>query len=147
MRPAPTNPKKVRISPWLLICTFLLSLFIALGKRHNEITILKGEAVSHRAVVRQYTISMLNHFLSITSAATIISYMLYTSSHHPDLNLPEYGLMPTIPFVVYGILRYNMLIHKGVLAGDPVSVVIHDRPLKLNVALWVVASILIIYVI
>jgi len=132
-----------RFSPWLYMITVLFSLYIGLGKRRAELSLLAQGASAHRKVFEGYTIPLLDQFITIVSGMTIVAYSLYTFSAP---NLPEnHTMMLTIPFVVYGIFRYLQLIQFGHVAGSPDEVALKDRPLQITVLLWGLAVIAIFY--
>jgi 4-hydroxybenzoate polyprenyltransferase len=132
-----------RFSPWLYMITILFSLYIGLGKRRAEMSLLAQGASAHRKVFEGYTIPLLDQYITIVSGMTIIAYSLYTFSAP---NLPEnHSMMLTIPFVVYGIFRYLQLIQTGHAAGSPDEVALKDRPLQITVLLWGLAVIAIFY--
>ncbi|HEX5807416.1 MAG TPA: decaprenyl-phosphate phosphoribosyltransferase [Anaerolineales bacterium] len=133
-----------RFSPWLYMITILFSLYIGLGKRRAEMSLLAQSASSHRKVFEGYTIPLLDQYITIVSGMTIVAYSLYTFSAP---NLPEnHAMMLTIPFVVYGIFRYLQLIQGGHAAGSPDEVALKDRPLQFTVLLWGLAVIAIFYI-
>ena len=133
-----------RFSPWLYMLTVLFSLYIGLGKRRAEMTLLADGASAHRRVFDGYTIPLLDQYITIVSGMTIVAYSFYTFSAP---NLPEnHSMMLTIPFVVYGIFRYLQLIQIGDAAGAPDEVALKDRPLQITVLLWVLTVIAIFYV-
>lgn len=132
-----------RFSPWLYVCTTLLSLIIGFGKRRAELLLLADGANSHRRVLDGYTIPLLDQLIVIASASTIMAYSLYTFSAE---NLPENHLMMlTIPFVMYGIFRYLHLVHVEHAGGAPEELILTDRPMLVNLILWGLLSLLILY--
>ena len=132
-----------RFSPWLYVITTLFSLYIGLGKRRAEMTLLSQGAGSHRKVLDGYTVPLLDQYITIVSGTTIVTYSLYTFT---ATNLPEnHSMMLTIPFVVYGIFRYLQLIQTGHAAGAPDEVALKDRPLQVTVLLWGLAVIAVFY--
>ena len=132
-----------RFSPWLYVITTLFSLYIGLGKRRAEMTLLEEGAGSHRKVLDGYTLPLLDQYITIVSGTTIVTYSLYTFTAP---NLPEnHSMMLTIPFVVYGIFRYLQLIQTGNAAGAPDEVALKDRPLQVTVLLWGLAVIAVFY--
>ena len=132
-----------RFSPWLYVCTTLLALYIGFGKRRAELTLLAGNAQSHRKVLDGYTISFLDQLIMIVSSCTIIAYSFYSFSAP---NLPDnHTMMLTIPFVLYGIFRYLYLIHVKNEGGAPEELVISDRPLQISLGLWGLAVIAVFY--
>jgi 4-hydroxybenzoate polyprenyltransferase len=135
----------VYVSYWLILCAFLLSLFLALAKRRHEIALLGSEASKHRASLADYNLAFIDQMISILTAATLVSYSLYTIS---DDTLAHYGtrnLFWTLPFVVYGLFRYLYLIYRRGEGGDPSSLLIHDKPTLANVALWGCVTACIVY--
>jgi len=132
-----------RFSPWLFVITALLALFLGFGKRRAELALLADDASMHRRVLDGYTIPLLDQLLSIVSSTTIIAYSLYTFSAP---NLPaNHSMMLTIPFVVYGILRYLYLIQVEQLGGSPETVLLEDRPMQITILLWITAVGLVFY--
>jgi 4-hydroxybenzoate polyprenyltransferase len=132
-----------RFSPWLYMITILFSLYIGLGKRRAEMSLLAQGASAHRRVFEGYTIPLLDQYITIVSGMTIVAYSFYTFSAP---NLPEnHSMMLTIPFVVYGIFRYLQLIQIGHAAGSPDEVALKDRPLQITVLLWGLAVLAIFY--
>ena len=129
----------VRISPWLLVCTTLLALFIALNKRRSELVVLSENAAGHRRILEEYTPELIDRMLSVVTSTTVMAYSLYTFNAGKS-----YYMMLTIPFVLYGIFRYQYLASKGDLGGSPELALLKDRPLFVNVALWVISSIVIV---
>lgn len=129
----------VSISPWLLVCTYLLALFLALTKRRHERLMLEA-AHTHRKILREYQPEMLEQMISVVTSSTVMAYSLYTfTAGHSR------WLMATIPFVIYGIFRYQYLVHQKDIGGNPEMALLKDIPLLINVALWVVVSALILY--
>jgi 4-hydroxybenzoate polyprenyltransferase len=136
---------QVEISHWLFVCTFLLALFIALAKRRHELVLLTDTATSHRPILSEYTPYLLDQMIGVVTASTLVTYVFYTIS--PDtqqkFGTPWLGL--TIPFPLYGILRYLYLVHQREGGGSPSDLLLTDRPLLVCVALWALAVALIIY--
>jgi len=128
----------VFISPWLIICAFLLALFLALGKRRHELILLGEEARGHRKILEEYSTEMLDQMISITSGALIISYSLYTFL--ADNNY----MMLTIPFAIYGLFRYLFLVHAKNFGGET-EMIFKDKGMVLSMVLWAVLVVLILY--
>jgi len=132
-----------RFSPWLYVVTTLLALYIGLGKRRAELTLLSEEAQSHRRVLDGYSLPLLDQYITIVSATTIVAYSLYTFSAP---NLPaNNAMMLTIPFAIYGILRYLYLIQTNHGGGAPEEELLSDRPLQITILLWGLVVVLILY--
>jgi 4-hydroxybenzoate polyprenyltransferase len=133
-----------RFSPWLYVCTTLLALIIGFGKRRAELLLLAEGANSHRPVLDGYNVELLDQLIVVVSATTIMAYSLYTFSAE---NLPANHLMMlTIPFVLYGIFRYLRLIHVENVGGAPEELILTDRPLLINLLLWGLLALVILYV-
>jgi 4-hydroxybenzoate polyprenyltransferase len=135
----------VEISHWLLVCTILLALFIALAKRRSEIVLLAEGARSHRAILGEYSVYLLDQMIAVVTASTLISYAFYTISPETELKFGTQWLGLTIPFPLYGIFRYLYLVHQREGGGSPSDLLLTDRPLLVCVALWAFAVALIIY--
>ncbi|MCX5781383.1 MAG: decaprenyl-phosphate phosphoribosyltransferase [Elusimicrobia bacterium] len=136
----------VEISKWLIISTIAISLFLALVKRRHEIEILAKGARQHRKVLDEYSSTyLLDQMISVVTAFTIICYTLYTISPETVYKFGTENLIFTIPFVLYGILRYLYLVHKKGEGGNPEKILVSDKPLLVNILLWVIASAVIIY--
>lgn len=135
----------VEISSWLLICTILLSLFLAMGKRRYELVLLDKDAASHRPILREYNTYLLDQMISVVTASTLLAYCLYTISAETVAKFGTRNLIFTVPFVLYGIFRYLYLIHQKAGGGTPESLIIRDKPLLLDIFLWVLAAALILH--
>jgi 4-hydroxybenzoate polyprenyltransferase len=136
---------QVEISHWLLVCTILLALFMALAKRRHEIVLLAEGATSHRAILREYSPYLLDQMIAVVTASTLIAYIFYTISPETQAKFGTPWLGLTIPFPLYGIFRYLYLVHRREGGGSPADMLLTDRPLLACVALWAVAVALIIY--
>lgn len=136
---------EVVISPWLLICTLLLALFLGLGKRRGEILLLDEGARSHRSTLGKYSVEMLDQLIAVVAAATLMSYCLYTISERTVQQMGDTRLMYTIPFVIYGLFRYFYLMHRQGAGGAPERTLLTDRPLLANVAVYALTAALLIY--
>ena len=133
-----------RFSPWIYVCTVLLALFLALGKRRQEMIQMKGNASHTRAILEQYNLRFVDEMLAMVSSTTVMAYSLYSFSAP---NLPtNHSMMLTIPFVLYGIFRYLFLIHVRGEIAPPDVVILKDRPLQADVALWAIFVVLAFYV-
>ena len=137
---------EVPASTWFLINTLLLALFLSLGKRRHELLYLETEALAHRKTLVMYSSDLLDHLLSVVTAAVLVIYMLYTFSTEVIHRLGTDKLFVTIPFVVYGVFRYLYLIHREEQGGSPTRVLIDDRPILITVLLWLVTASIVLYV-
>jgi len=136
----------VEISGWLLITTFVLALFLGLGKRRHELIYLEKEAVAHRKILEKYSTYLLDQLIGVVTASTVITYLFYTLSPDVSAKLHTQYLYATIPFVIYGIFRYLYLVHKEEKGGSPTRLLFTDRPLLFDVVLWLASVILILYI-
>jgi 4-hydroxybenzoate polyprenyltransferase len=130
-------------SPWLYVCVTLLALFLGFGKRRHEITLLEGDAGSHRASLAQYNLPLLDQLIGMVTTSTLVSYTLYT--FESPTALAGWRMLLTVPFVFYFIARYLYLIHVRKLGGAPDELLLKDRPLLINSALWAAAVVALIY--
>jgi len=136
----------VEISGWLLITTFVLALFLALGKRRHELSYLESEASAHRSILEKYSTYLLDQLIGVVTASTVITYLFYTLSPEVSQKLGTSYLYVTIPFVIYGIFRYLYLVHKEEKGGSPTRLLLTDLPLLIDVLLWFGSVILILYI-
>jgi len=137
---------QVKISPWLLICTILLALFLALSKRRHELILLEEGAQDHRKILKEYSPYLLDQMISVVTASTVMAYALYTMSGETIKKFGTKNLIFTIPFVLYGIFRYLYLIHQKKAGGNPESILLTDKPLIIAIILWIIAVALILYI-
>ena len=135
----------VEISGWLLICTILIALFLALGKRRHEYLTLDAEATRHRPILAEYSAALLDQMIAVVTASTVTAYALYTMSPETVAKFGTRLLPATLPFVLYGIFRYLYLLYRRQLGGNPSELFLNDRALIVNTVLWIVAVVAIIY--
>jgi len=124
----------VRISPWLLVCTALLALFLALGKRRGELVLVGAGRTPGRAVLAGYSLALVDQLVSVVAAATVVSYSIYALTAHETQ-----ALAATIPFVVFGVFRYLLLLHRSGGGEEPEHVLVTDGPILATVAAWAAA--------
>lgn len=134
----------VTISSWLLICTMLLALFLAMSKRRHELVLLEGEAENHRPILKEYTTYLLDQMISVVTASTLVAYCLYTISEDTVARFGTKNLILTVPFVLYGIFRYLYLVHQKEEGGSPEHLILKDKPLLIDIFLWVASALLIL---
>ncbi len=152
----------VEVSTWLLVCTMLLALFLVLAKRRHEI-ILMGDranmlmelslaaedselASRYRHSLEDYNPYFLDQLIGVTTASTLIAYILYTLSEDAVQKFGGTGLLYTVPFVIYGIFRYLYLMHLRKEGGSPVKSVVGDPPLMADIFLWGLCVVVILYI-
>lgn len=131
---------KVLISPWLIVCTFLLALFLAIAKRRHEVVLLGDDGENHRKILKDYSTIVLDQMMSIVTAALIISYSMYTFQSISN----NYYMMLTIPFAIYGIFRYLVLVHTSNFGGEA-EMLFKDKGMQLCMILWGLTAIAVLY--
>ena len=134
----------VFISPWLLICTFALCLFLGFGKRRSEIEQLGKDSESFRKTLAGYTPELLSHMLDVTSGLAVVCFLLYAMDERTLRVFGTNNLVYTTPLVLYCIFRFSALIQKGKYS-DPVQFILRDLPFQIAFCIWVLACIGIIY--
>jgi 4-hydroxybenzoate polyprenyltransferase len=135
----------VAISGWLVICTLLIALFLALGKRRHEYLTLSGDAAAHRPILAEYSAGLLDQMIAVVTASTVTAYALYTMAAETVTKFHTQLLPATLPFVLYGIFRYLYLLYRRELGGNPSELFLNDRALLVNTLLWMIAVVAIIY--
>ena len=129
----------VLISPWLLLCTGLLALFLALGKRRGELVLVEQHETPGRRVLDGYTVAVIDQFIVVTAAATIVAYALYTFTASVSNSL-----MITIPYVVFGVFRYMLLLHGRRVGEEPEHVLVTDIPILAAVCAWALTCVVVL---
>jgi 4-hydroxybenzoate polyprenyltransferase len=133
----------VPVSPWLYVCTVLVSLFLGFGKRRNELELMESNAAGHRKNLEQYSVDLLDQLILIVASVTIMAYSLYTFSAE---NLPrDHSMMLTIPLVLYGVFRYLYLIRVRRQGGAPEDLFLTDPGLLGTAIAWAALSVFVLY--
>jgi 4-hydroxybenzoate polyprenyltransferase len=151
----------VEVSHWLLVCTALLALFLVLAKRRHERSMFEemygvtgGEplaaggdkgAIKYRRSLEEYSTYYLDQMIAVTTASTLMGYILYTVSEETIKRFGGAQLLYTVPFVIYGIFRYLYLIHQKKGGGSPTRSLLGDWPLMADIALWGISVVVILY--
>jgi 4-hydroxybenzoate polyprenyltransferase len=135
----------IELSPWLLVCTFFLALFLGLGKRRHEAIALGSAAGDHRPTLDRYPRGYVDALIGIVASSTIVSYAIYTIWPGTVEKVGSTQLVYTIPFVVYGVLRYLYLMLATGQGGKPAKALVSDRPLGLTIILWAGVVAIVIY--
>lgn len=135
----------VETSHWLLLCTFLLALFLGIAKRRSEIVVLSTGSAKHRRVLTEYSMAWLDQAITLVAGAAVVAYALYTVAPETLAKFGTDRLVYTVPFVLYGILRYLHLVHSGSQTGNPTSALVVDKQLLGCVAAWAATCVIIIY--
>ena len=129
----------------LVFWAVLVSLFLGFCKRRNELVVLDTGANEHRSVLGEYSPVFLDQMISVASGLTIMSYALYTVSSETVRKFETRNLIYTIPFVIYFVFRYFYLVYKKELGGSPTMIMLEDKPIIIDILLWVVSCSLILY--
>jgi 4-hydroxybenzoate polyprenyltransferase len=135
----------VPISNWLYLCTLLLALFLSMGKRRAELSLMHGEPGGHRKSLVHYSVPLLDQMITILGACTVLAYALYTLAPETVHKFGTDNLKYTVPFVMYGLFRYLFLIHRRGAGGSPERVLLSDGPLLLDVGLFIGAVVVVLY--
>jgi 4-hydroxybenzoate polyprenyltransferase len=130
---------------WLLLCTFLLALFLALSKRRHELVFLSADAAKHRSNLAQYSPYLLDQMIGVVTASCVLAYIQYTVASETVAKFQTDKLYFTIPFVIFGIFRYLYLIHREQGGGIPSQHLVSDKPLLISIILWILTCVGIIY--
>jgi 4-hydroxybenzoate polyprenyltransferase len=133
------------ISPWLLVCSFLLALFLALGKRRSELVLLGQDATSHRMALGHYSLALVDSWLTALAAAAIVSYAIYTQSPRTVEHFGTTNLLYTVPFVIYALFRYQHHVVRQDAGGDPGNLLVQDRALWMALLGWAITAAVVIY--
>jgi 4-hydroxybenzoate polyprenyltransferase len=129
----------ISMSPWLIVCTGLLTLFLGFSKRRHELASLGDGAVGHRRNLKDYSVPVLDEMMNIMLSATIIAYSMYTFFEYDNR-----FMMASIPFVIYGVFRYMLLVHRDG-GGNPDILLLQDRPLQVTLFAWLAVVMSVIY--
>jgi hypothetical protein len=121
-----------------------LALFLGFGKRRHEMFLLKDKATEHRASLGEYNLTLIDQIVSLVTTSMFIAYTLY--SFEASTAVASDGrMLLTVPFVFYFIARYLYLIHVRHLGGAPDELLLKDKPLLINTALWAMTIVVLLY--
>lgn len=133
------------VSHWLVLMTFLLSLFLALAKRRDDVVIYERTGMHMRRNTERYNLEFMNQAISIIATIIVICYILYTVSPEVTLRIGSDHLYITSVFVLLGVIRYLQLTIVDVRSGSPTHVLFHDRFTQACILGWIVLFVLFIY--
>jgi 4-hydroxybenzoate polyprenyltransferase len=131
----------VHISPWLMLFSLQLALFLGFGKRRQELVLQGENAGKTRAILSEYSLPFLDPMIVIVSAVTIVCYSVYSVDSPTAVTHPH--LWVTVPFIIYGVCRYLYLVYQKGWGGAPDEVLLKDRELLVSVVLWFIAVLLV----
>jgi 4-hydroxybenzoate polyprenyltransferase len=132
-------------SSWLLVCTTLLALLLAVGKRRHELLTLEAKSGDHRSVLREYTPALLDQMIAVVTAATVVAYALYVMAEDTATRFGSGRLLWTAPVVLYGIFRYLYLVYRKGEGGSPEELIVRDVPFLVSILLWGALSAVLVY--
>jgi 4-hydroxybenzoate polyprenyltransferase len=135
----------VQVSSWLFLCTIFIALFLAFSKRRHEIMLLAEGAAGQRPVLDHYSPAFLDQMINVVTASSVVSYALYAVAPETVAKFHTQGLIYTIPLVLFGIFRYLYLMYQRLDQRNPTEAILRDPPFLLNIALWGVAVVWIVY--
>lgn len=131
-------------SYWLILCTVMISLFLGFTKRRVELLAVDIDKNNSRPVLKDYSISFLDQVIPIVTGTTILAYALYTVDEHTQMVLGTRAMLLTLPFVIYGLLRYIYIIYHLKQYADPTENLIRDIPTIINLLLWIMTSLFVV---
>jgi 4-hydroxybenzoate polyprenyltransferase len=134
----------VFISPWLIICTFALCLFLGFGKRRSELATLAEDSESFRKTLGGYTPELLGHMLDVTSVLAIVCFLIYSMDDRTVAFFGTKALVFTVPLVLYCVFRFSLLVQKGLYSG-PVEITLRDLPFQVGFVLWILCCMFLVY--
>jgi len=133
------------VSQWLNIMVFLLALFMAIGKRRDDVLLKLSSGTDMRKSVKGYNLEFLNVVLALVCAVIIVAYFMYTMSPEVLLRMGTYRLYYTCLFVLAGIMRYLQIIFVHAASGSPTKILYKDRFIQATLVLWITSFYFIIY--
>jgi 4-hydroxybenzoate polyprenyltransferase len=133
----------IEISPWLLICTLFLSLFLAFCKRRHELLTMENPG-NHRETLQEYSPALLDQLVAMSTSGSVLSYALYTIWPETVQKFGTGNLVYTVPLVLIGVMRYLYLVYSKEKGGSPSDLLLHERFLLIDVLLWILLVIAIL---
>jgi len=135
----------VKISAWIVLCTFFIALFLAFSKRRHELILLADDASGQRPVLSHYSPAFLDQMINVVTASTVVSYAMYAISPETAEKFHTQHLIYTIPMVLFGIFRYLYLIYQKPTRQNPTEAILRDPAFLINILVWSLAVLLIVY--
>lgn len=137
---------RIPLSEWIIVMVFLLSLFMAIGKRRDDVLIKLSSGTDMRKAIKGYNLDFLNVLLSLVCAVIIVAYFMYTMSPEIKMQFGTHRLYYTCLFVIAGIMRYLQIIFVQAASGSPTKILYKDRFIQITLLLWIASYIFFIYV-
>jgi decaprenyl-phosphate phosphoribosyltransferase len=135
----------VPLSQWIVVMVFLLAIFMAIGKRRDDVLLKLSLGTDMRKSVKGYNLEFLNVLLALVSAVIIVAYLMYTLSPETVIRLGTYRLYYTGIFVMAGIMRYLQIIYLSADSGSPTKILYKDRFIQVTLLLWIASFFVILY--
>ncbi len=135
----------VDFSHWIILMTGLVALFLGFNKRRQDSVSIRRPTASHRGTLAKYNVRFIDQMITATTISMIVAYPLYAMDARTIREFGTNHLLFTVPFVYYGIFRYLYLIHRFSADGDPTRILFSDRLSQLNLALWVISCVGVVY--
>jgi decaprenyl-phosphate phosphoribosyltransferase len=136
----------IPLSEWIVIMVFLLAVFMAIGKRRDDVLLKMNSGAEMRKSIKGYNLELLNILLALVCAVIVVAYFMYTMSDDVISRLGTYRLYYTCVFVLAGIMRYLQIIYVMADSGSPTKVLYKDRFIQISLLLWMASFIMIIYI-
>jgi len=136
----------VTLSEWIVIMVFLLAVFMAIGKRRDDVLLKIGSGTDMRKSIKGYNLEFLNVLLALVCAVIVVAYFMYTMSDEVRNRLGTYRLYYTCLFVIAGIMRYLQIVFVSADSGSPTKILYRDRFIQITLLLWVASYISILYI-
>ena len=137
---------EVVLSKWIILMTFLLTLFLSFAKRRDDVLKMDETGIAPRKNTIRYNLTFINQAITITASVTLVCYIMYTVSPEVVGRFRTHHLYLTSVFVLVGLLRYIQIAVVDKRSGDPTKVILKDRFTQLVVLGWLVSFLFIIYV-
>jgi decaprenyl-phosphate phosphoribosyltransferase len=135
----------VPLSEWIIIMVFLLAVFMAIGKRRDDVLLKLNSGTDMRKSIKGYNLELLNVLLALVCAVIIVAYFMYTMSPATVQNIGSTRLYYTCIFVLAGIMRYLQIIYVSTDSGSPTKILYKDRFIQITLLLWMASYILLLY--
>ena len=135
----------IELTQWMIVMVFLLSLFIAVTKRRDDVYQYESENKINRKVVIKYTVEYMDKLITIISSTLLVSYLLFVTSESVASRYPSNYLTISFLFVLIGVFRYNQITYVENKSGSPIKILYKDLFLQITLFLWVLTFFIVIY--
>jgi len=135
----------VKVYPWIIVMTFLLSLFLALGKRRDDVLLFLNDGDKARKSIDGYTLNFIDNSMVAMAAITIVSYIMYTMSSEIIAKFNTDHLYLTTVFVIFGVMRYLQIVMVEQCSADPSEILLKDSAIQISILGWIMMFGFLIY--